>query len=323
MRVALLLLITAVHGCISIVTKIAEKRVIQTNRPIIGVFAQSTTKFPLHTYGKSYIAASYVKYLESSGARVVPIMNDLTEEEIIKLIYSINGVFFPGGRDNLKSSGFAKTTRIIFNLAKKLNDNGDYFPLWGTCLSFQYLAYLVNNNLHSTISRTDSSNLSLPLNLSQGYHNSRMFRDIPEDLANSLVPITMHSHYFSITEKTFSKSQKLKDFFKVLSRNKDRKGVEFVSTFEAKIYPFYGTQWHPEKNSFEWVPDESIPHEAISVKAAQYMSNFFVNEARYSKHKFRTIEEEQSAIIYNYCPIYTGNISTFQQCYIFNKKSSH
>ena len=26
--------------------------------------------------------------------------------------------------------------------------------------------------------------------------------------------------------------------------------VAFVSTFEAKAYPFYGTQWHPEKNGF-------------------------------------------------------------------------
>ena len=35
--------------------------------------------------------------------------------------------------------------------------------------------------------------------------------------------------------------------FDVLSTNKDKKGTAFVSTIEAKKYPFYGVQWHPEK----------------------------------------------------------------------------
>ena len=34
--------------------------------------------------------------------------------------------------------------------------------------------------------------------------------------------------------------------------NKDRKGKSFVSTMEAKTVPVYATQWHPEKNAFEW-----------------------------------------------------------------------
>ena len=31
-----------------------------------------------------------------------------------------------------------------------------------------------------------------------------------------------------------------------------KNGLEFISSLEAKEYPFYGTQYHPEKNSFEW-----------------------------------------------------------------------
>jgi gamma-glutamyl hydrolase len=40
----------------------------------------------------------------------------------------------------------------------------------------------------------------------------------------------------------------------------DQNGLEFISTLEAKEFPFYGTQYHPEKNSFEWTlnyPDMS------------------------------------------------------------------
>ena len=46
----------------------------------------------------------------------------------------------------------------------------------------------------------------------------------------------------------------------------------------------YGTQWHPEKNSFEWTPMENIPHSAAAVEVCEYMAQFLVNEARKSKH---------------------------------------
>lgn len=49
----------------------------ENTEPIIGVLSQEiskliASKFPERNY-KSYIAASYVKFVESSGGRVVPI----------------------------------------------------------------------------------------------------------------------------------------------------------------------------------------------------------------------------------------------------------
>ncbi len=46
----------------------------------------------------------------------------------------------------------------------------------------------------------------------------------------------------------------------------------------AKKYPFYGVQWHPEKNGFEWNRRESINHSWDAVMAMQKAANFFVNE---------------------------------------------
>lgn len=40
---------------------------------ITGILAQENIKDDPHAQGSSYIAASYVKHLESAGARVVPI----------------------------------------------------------------------------------------------------------------------------------------------------------------------------------------------------------------------------------------------------------
>jgi hypothetical protein len=55
----------------------------------------------------------------------------------------------------------------------------------------------------------------------------------------------------------------------MVSTNVDRMGQPFVSTLESKAYPFYGSQWHPEKNGFEWTVNEAIPHSSNAVAAMQ------------------------------------------------------
>ena len=44
------------------------------------------------------------------------------------------------------------------------------------------------------------------------------------------------------------------------------------------MYPIYGTQWHPEKNVFEWTTKEGINHSEHAVMIAQTAANFFVSE---------------------------------------------
>lgn len=84
--------------------------------------------------------------------------------------------------------------------------------------------------------------------------------------------VTMNNHHYGIYTSHFEETDSLTSFFNgilflycnffamqvviiifmiVLSNNKARDGVEFVSTMEAFNYPIFGTQWHPEKNDFE------------------------------------------------------------------------
>ncbi|MBO8666610.1 gamma-glutamyl-gamma-aminobutyrate hydrolase family protein, partial [Staphylococcus aureus] len=58
--------------------------------------------------GNYYIAASYVKYIESAGARVGPSRPDLSDAEYEELFRSINGVLLPGGGANLTDSGYSR-----------------------------------------------------------------------------------------------------------------------------------------------------------------------------------------------------------------------
>lgn len=51
----------------------------------------------------------------------------------------------------------------------------------------------------------------------------------------------------------------------------------FPYLFTAYDYPIYGTQWHPEKNAFEWTKTY-ITHTPSAVRNNFYMAEFFVNE---------------------------------------------
>ena len=80
------------------------------NRPIIGILAQECLPyFPAEICNTSYIAASYVKYVESAGARVVPVLINQPEDYYRTIFTSTNGLLLPGGDVSLTDSGkFAK-----------------------------------------------------------------------------------------------------------------------------------------------------------------------------------------------------------------------
>lgn len=65
-----------------------------------------------------------------------------------------------------------------------------------------------------------------------------------------------------------------------MSINYDKNGYEFISTIEDKKYPFYGIQFHPEKNVYEWIEGKNIPHGKHATIVNQFFANFFVDEGR-------------------------------------------
>ena len=73
-------------------------------------------------------------------------------------------------------------------------------------------------------------------------------------------------------------------FWRALSWNYDRKGLKYVSSIEARKYPFIGVQFHPEKNVFEWSYREPrIPHSKYKIEMQSVVTR--QGHTEYPKHK--------------------------------------
>ncbi|MEE6479263.1 hypothetical protein FKM82_012192 [Ascaphus truei] len=171
---------------------------------IFRIVAQEVTDESLLSFGKTYIADSYVKFLESAGCRVVPIRLNLPEIEYLKMFNSINGVLFPGGDADIQKSSFAHTATIFYQLAVEAASSGRYFPVWGTCLGFQLLtAFTSGENL---LSPTPANNISLPLNLTDEAFSSKMFKNASQEMLKSLSreKVTANFHHYGITAENYT-----------------------------------------------------------------------------------------------------------------------
>jgi len=307
-------------------------------RPIIGILDQPSPDYLL-PYGKTYITASYVKWVEASGGRVVPVPHQASPEMLEDIFNSINGLLLTGGSLDLSmNSQYYKSAEFFYKRALEAFSMGDYFPIWGTCQGLQLLCIIAAHN-ESVDQRYayDSENLSLPLLFTDyGRRESRMFSSAPADIMHIFESknVTINLHHDGVDPALFSDSRKpserfqqepLSSVFALIASNVDRKWKSFVSVIEGKLgVPFYGVQFHPERNAFEWDPQEDLCHSSEAVRTMQYLGRFLLGEAARSEHRFATYKDEQRSLIYRYSPRFTGNISLetesfpSQQTYVFN-----
>jgi len=258
----------------------------------------------------------YVKWIESAGGQVVPVPFDMPHAQLRRLLSQLNGFLFTGGGlDLYLNTTYVQTAKFIYDFALSRKD--DYFPVWGTCMGFQLLNILTAWNESVLCSYCyDSENIPLALELTSVALQSRLFRALGGHVTSILSQqnVTMNFHHDGIPPTVSATNPKLAAFYNVLSINHDRKGAPFVSTMEAKEWPIYGVQWHPERNQFEFTPGDDIPHFPDAVKVGQAMAEFFVAETRKSRHSFTSMAELQKLLIYNYCPV---NNLYGQQTYYF------
>jgi gamma-glutamyl-gamma-aminobutyrate hydrolase PuuD len=296
-------------------------------RPIIGIFTQSdesdepvsgaTKDNNLKGSNYTYIAASYVKYLQMSGAQVIPIYAYSSQSYFDQILPKINGILFPGGDVDIDiTNTWTKNADYILKFAMAEKKKGNAFPIWGTCLGMQLLAYLTANYDARAISPVRGE--VAVRNTIQIRADSTLLGDLPTDLKHMLQNgqgILYYNHHYAVTLPYYNTSPSLKQFWRIAATTTTSYSEDFLAVFESFDYPFYGVQFHPEKNLFEWkVPADRSESGAQIV---QILSNKFVEEARKNKNAFANFEEFKALSIYNFKTQPTK--MSFIQIYVFNE----
>jgi gamma-glutamyl hydrolase len=136
-----------------------------------------------------------------------------------------------------QTDGYAEAGRHIYEIASELNEAGDYFPLWGTCLGFELLTYLsANGNEHRA--SCFSQNQALPLEFKSDFRSSRLFAAASDEVIEILrtQPVTPNFHQFCVTEKVlaFYRTHSFIQIFDILSAELD--GLPYRSRVESDEY---------------------------------------------------------------------------------------
>ncbi|KAE8680093.1 Gamma-glutamyl hydrolase 2 [Hibiscus syriacus] len=293
-------------------------------RPVIGILTHpgdgASGRLNNDT-NASYIAASYVKFVEAAGARVIPLIYNEPEEILFEKLELVNGVIFTGGW--AKSGLYFEVAQKIFKKVIEKNDRGGHFPLYAICLGFELLTMIISedkNILETFAASNQASTLQFVNNINI---EGTVFQRFPPALLQKLETdcLVMQNHKYGISPEKLENTPNLSRFFRILTTNTDENNQVYISTAQAHSYPVTAFQWHPEKNAFEW-GSSMIPHSEYAIEVTQHVANFLIREARKSLNRppvWKVLEN----LIYNYSPTYCGKAGRgFDEVYIFTQRQA-
>ncbi|GLT72426.1 hypothetical protein SLA2020_443630 [Shorea laevis] len=288
-------------------------------RPVIGILSHpgdGASGRLNNATSASYIGDSYVKFVESAGARVIPLIYNEPPENLLEKLQLVNGVLFTGG---WAAGGlYFETVQWIFKKVLEKNDAGEHFPLYAICLGFQLVTMIVSkdrNILESFSAADQASTLQFMKNINI---EGTVFQRFPPDLLKKLGTdcLVRQNHHYGISPERYQENPDLSSFFKILTTSADKNDKVYVSTVQAHSYPVTAFQWHPEKNAFGW-GSSTIPHSEDAIQVTQHVANFLISEARKSLNRPPTTKVLDN-LIYNYSPTYCGKAGKgHAEVYIF------
>jgi len=295
---------------------ITRKLSIENTRPIIGIVGQPVPSAWFKPYHTTYVAASYVKFIEATGAQVVPIRLYQSTDYYLYLFNSLNGVLFTGGD---LSDEYLSVTKLFYTWSiEEFDQTQKVFPIWGTCLGFEVLLMLTKSKI-DVLDTCHGYNFATELIFMPDAAESRLLgSSLPSNIKNAVEnePTTSNYHHFCMRPQNFTTDPVLSSFYKMLTTSMDLDGKPFISTIESRRYPIFAVQWHPEVNGFEWAINTTVPHTKDAIQVTQYMGNFFTDQCRQNPNHFDSLEDEVKYLIYQYPPEFMNlDTADYQQIY--------
>jgi gamma-glutamyl hydrolase len=267
----------ALHAILLLILadKLAAQRV-----PVVGILSQPLSSDPAH----DYVAASYVKWCEAAGATTIAIPYNSTNTTIYdEVLTQIHGLLLPGGAAPLSQG----VVYLLDQIRHANTQEGRYFPVWGTCLGFEFLLQYMGATLGASYR---AENVSLVL---EDVVPAALYAETSVYDAVRQQPLTLNNHHQGLDPAVFDADPVLSHYWQRTSINHDPvTGQAFVSTIEPvddNVFPWYGVQYHPEKNAFEYatypqtdIPYEAINHSAVAVEFSLHMARFWIARVRRS-----------------------------------------
>lgn len=248
-----------------------------TSAPLIGIYP---------TVPHEYYLEMYQHWVERFGARTVVLPARGDADSWIPKLSAVLIPGGPGGKGDVKPF-----VRALVERAIQVNKDGDFFPVWGTCLGFEWLIEVIGGN-RAIQTNFEADDLSQKLNFTLA-SPGRLFAGANASIMTWLATedITYNMHDLGIEPGHFKRDRALSKNMEVLATSVDRTGKPFVAAVEHQKFPLYGVQFHPEKVRYAKNPHfmnwtMHIPKTPEAIAASDYLARFFVAQASKTKRMY-------------------------------------
>jgi len=291
------------------------------NKPVIGILTLPMSNWfidnIIHNSKniKSYLPTAYVRWIENSGARIVPLQYTLVKPLLVSELMQVNGVIICGENGSInylhedvnidnETIRWMKAAFTIFEFAKKENHQNRHFPLLGIGTGYEELFFMATKpNYYEKLSIENSMKFS---------ENEKPSNELVILSDKTLEPLkltkTPGDFVSYISDKTWSKTKvcyntaglalnvkAFPDFLEINAKSKNSKhNTEYATIYSFKEMPFYGFSFHPEAVHYEW--SELEINKNIALDFSKKTSMFFVDECRKNFAKLLS----KKTLIYNY-----------------------
>lgn len=262
----------------------AGPQVFGSAKPLVGVYPT----VPVAEY-----LSAYQRWVEQFGVATVVLPAEGDADEVFNRLWPLtqslnttgtvqmgrlNGMLIPGGNGPV-----APLAHDLILRAVKANSEGKYWPVWGTCLGFEWMVQVFGGEdaLQKGFSGTD---LSADINLTECATRERILKFVNASVLGWLTHdnVTYEDHVSGVEPEHFMKSPGLPEKFDVLAITSDRNRRPYVAMIQGKHLPFYGVQFHPEK--IRYVDNSPYMHNIPKTAEAQCVSDdlaeFFASEVQ-------------------------------------------
>jgi len=300
-------------------------------KPVIGILSTPSDLQDLYAPEEfSYIKGSYAEFIEAADGIPVAIPWDLPERELVSILDSINGVLFTGGdaslweydmeTNDMEFSNFTQRAIFVLRYAIHLNDKGIHFPVYGICQGHEIIAMGIAGNPHVIDHYRHPGQLDT-VELTEFGKRSRQWSNMPDHVADFIHKrrSMFYNHRYGFNMSLLVENSVLHDFFEITAKGRDDNGKEFIAGLEAKNYPIYTVQYHPERVLSEWNNKTQFHHPPEAVESIIVQASLFVNEARKNNQRFENEENLGRILLKNHEGVYLN--VTWPNTYFYDRKS--